>query len=87
MVMTAARLEQPEKALDVMMDVPKNHYLPSGHCFQRPNLPLYLPANGGLLFAAAMMAAGRSGAPNRPASGFPANGKWKVHHEGLLPAL
>lgn len=70
-----------------MMNVPKNHYFLNGHCYQRSNLPLYLPANGGLLFAAAMMAVGRSGAPSRPAHGFPANSKWKVQHEGLLPAL
>jgi hypothetical protein len=88
MAMTAARLREPEKAVDVlMMDVPKNRYLPNGHCYQRPNLPLYLPANGGLLFASAMLAAGWSGAPNRPAPGFPRNGKWKVQYEGLLPAL
>jgi hypothetical protein len=86
--MTAARLGEIDKTIDVlMMDVPKNHYLPNGHCFQRPNLPLYLPANGGLLYATAMMAAGWSGCPDRAAPGFPSNGRWKVRHEGLLPAL
>jgi hypothetical protein len=86
--MTAARLGKTEKAIEaLMMEVPKNHYLPNGHCYQRPNLPLYLPANGGLLYATAMMAAGWKGCPNRPAPGFPANGSWKVRHERLLPAL
>jgi hypothetical protein len=88
MAMTAARLEEPEKALDVlMMNVPKNAYLPNGHCYQRPNLPLYLPANGGLLFAPAMMAASWSGAPKRPAPGIPASGKWKVQYESSRPAF
>jgi hypothetical protein len=88
MAMTAARLEEPEKAVDVlMMDMPKNQYLANGNCFQRSNLPLYLPANGGLLFATALMAAGWSLAPDRPAPGFPNNGRWNVKHEGLRPAL
>ena len=87
MAMTAARLGEPEKAVDVlMMDVPKNHYLPNGHCYQRPNLPLYLPANGGLLFATAMMAAGWGGSPDTPTPGFPNNGRWHVQHEGLRSA-
>jgi hypothetical protein len=86
--MTAARLGEIDKTIDVlMMDVAKNHYFPNGHCFQRPNLPLYLPANGGLLYATAMMAAGWRGCPDRPAPGFPSDGRWKVRHEGLLPAL
>ena len=86
--MTAARLGEPEKAVDVlMMDVPKNYYLSNGHCYQRPNLPLYLPANGGLLYVTAMMAAGWSGAPDRATPGFPTDGRWNVQHEGLQPAL
>jgi hypothetical protein len=44
---------------------------------------LYLPGNGGLLTAAAMMAAGWDGGPDRPAPGFPSNGKWVVRWEGL----
>ena len=88
MAMTAARLGERKKAMDVlMMSVPKNHYLPDGQCFQRLNLPLYLPANGGLLYATAMMAAGWNGAPNGPAPGFPKDGRWNVRYEGLQPAL
>lgn len=33
-----------------------------------------------------MMAAGWDGAPDRPAPGFPADGTWKVHTEGLIKA-
>jgi len=81
---TAARLGEPEKAIDaLMMDTGKNTYLPNGHNYQHGDLALYLPGNGGLLTATAMMAAGWDGAPNRHAPGFPDNGKWKVRYEGL----
>jgi hypothetical protein len=84
--MTAARLGQPERAVDALLvDTPKNRYLANGHNYQRPNLPLYLPGNGGLLYATALMAAGWDGAPPRPAPGFPTN-SWVVKHEGLRPA-
>ena len=46
----------------------------------------YLPGNGGLLYAVAMMAAGWDGAPERQAPGFPDDGQWIVHWEGLKPA-
>lgn len=85
MAMCAARLGDPESAVDaLMMEMPKNTYLPNGHNLQRYNLPLYLPGNGGLLMAVAMMAAGWDGAPERPAPGFPEQG-WVVQSEGLLP--
>jgi protein-glucosylgalactosylhydroxylysine glucosidase len=86
MAMTAARLSRPDDAINaLMMDAPKNVYLPNGHNYQDKRLPLYLPGNGGLLAAVAMMAAGWDGAPTKDAPGFPKNGKWKVHSEGLLP--
>ncbi len=86
MAMTAARVGKPEEAIDaLLLDTPKNHYLANGHNFQRGNLQLYLPGNGGLLTAVAMMAAGWDGAPKRSAPGFPNNGRWKVQWEGLTP--
>lgn len=86
MAMTAARVGEPEQAIDALLiDTPKNRYLANGHNYQRPNMPLYLPGNGGLLFATAMMAAGWDGAPPRPAPGFPDNGRWRVRGEGLRP--
>ena len=86
--MTAARLGETEIAVDaLLMDTPKNHYLPNGHCYQRPDLPLYLPANGGLLYAVALMANGWKDAPKRPAPGFPSNGKWIVRIQGFNPAI
>ena len=93
--MTAARLDEPERAIDaLLLDTPKNHYGINGHVYQRPGLTIYLPANGGLLYAVAMMAAGwdstslkssdaTSGAPKKNAPGFPDNGQWNVRWENL----
>jgi protein-glucosylgalactosylhydroxylysine glucosidase len=82
--MTAARVGEPELAMDaLMMTATKNKYLNNGHNFQRDGLALYLPGNGGLLAAVAMMAAGWDGAPNVPTPGFPKNGLWQVRWEGL----
>jgi len=84
MAMTAARLGEPERAVDALfMDSPKNRWLANGHNCQSARLPLYLPGNGGLLTAVAMMAAGWDGRPDRPAPGFPDNGRWNVRWEGL----
>jgi hypothetical protein len=84
MAMTAARLGEPDKAVDVLfMDSPKNRWLANGHNYQSARLPLYLPGNGGLLTAVAMMAAGWDGCLDRPAPGFPDNGEWNVRWEGL----
>jgi hypothetical protein len=86
--MTAARLGETELAIDaLLMDTPKNHYLANGHCYQRANLPLYLPANGGILYAVAMMANGWKGSPRKSAPGFPSDGKWTVCSEGFNPAI
>ena len=58
--MTAARLGEPETALQALLiDTQKNTYLPNGHNFQTPDrLRLYLPGNGSLLTAIAMMCCG-----------------------------
>jgi len=85
--MTAARLGDPKKAVDaLLLDTPKNHYRANGHNHQRPGLTIYLPGNGGLLYATAMMAAGWDGAPKKHAPGFPDDGSWTVRWEGLRPA-
>ena len=84
LAMTAARVGLPELAIDAFfIDSQKNLYWPNGHNYQRSNLPTYLPGNGGLLTAVAMMAAGWDGAPDRDAPGFPDNGQWQVEWEGL----
>jgi hypothetical protein len=82
--MSAARLGQPARAVDaLLLDTPKNRWRANGHNHQRPGLTIYLPGNGGLLAAVAMMAAGWDGAPEDHAPGFPADGSWQVRWEGL----
>ncbi len=87
LAMTAARLGEPERAIDaLLLDTPKNHYGLNGHVYQRPGLTIYLPANGGLLYATALMAAGWDNASKTNAPGFPANGQWNVRWENLKVA-
>ncbi|MCP2050119.1 UNVERIFIED_ORG: hypothetical protein J3D58_004191 [Paenarthrobacter nicotinovorans] len=83
MAMTAARLGDPETAVDaLLLDAGKNTVLPNGHNRQTDSLPLYLPGNGGLLAAVALMAAGWDNGPERHAPGFPED--WTVAWEGLV---
>lgn len=81
--MTATRLGLREKAMDVLlMNTQTNTYLANGHNYQNTRLPVYLPGNGGLLAAMAMMCAGYDGSmESNP--GIPKNGGWKVRWEGL----
>lgn len=85
MAMTAVRLNEPEKAVELLLkDTLKNCYLASGNNMQvsRKDLPLYLPGNGSLLLAAAVMAAGYEGC-DRETPGFPDNGQWIVEYENV----
>ena len=83
--MCAARLGEPEKAVSaLLMDRRTNTYLPNGHNYQDKRLRIYLPGNGGLLTAVAMMCAGWDG-NTVPTPGFPKDGKWNVRWEGLHP--
>ena len=83
--MCAARLGQPETALKALLiDTQKNTYLPQGHNFQTADrLRLYLPGNGALLIAVAMMCAGWDGCTLGHNPGFPKDGTWNVRWEGL----
>ncbi len=82
MAMAAARVGEPRLAVDALLkDSPKNSYDVRGL-----NGGWYLPGNGGLLYAVAMMAAGWDGAPDRNAPGFPDDGSWVVKWEGLKKA-
>lgn len=86
MAMTAARLGRGGDAVAALFHpAPKNVYLANGHNYQDGRLTIYLPGNGGLLTATAMMAAGWDGAPTQDAPGFPKDGRWSVRHEGLRP--
>lgn len=84
LAMTATRLGDPETAMDTLLiDVPTNVHLPNGHNRQADHLPVYLPGNGGLLAAVALMVAGWEDGPPEP--GIPADG-WAVRHEGFVRA-
>jgi hypothetical protein len=80
--MTAAKLGETEIAIDsLLLDTPKNGYAINGHNYQRANLPLYLPGNGGLLYAIALMAGGWKNCPDFENPGFPQS--WKIKSEGF----
>ena len=98
--MTATRLGEPAKAMEVLLrDGPNNRYTASGHCPQRSDVALakdappgarrseiavYLPANGAFLSAVALMVAGWDGCDERY-PGFPKDGTWRVRAEGWRP--
>lgn len=83
--MNAVRLGEPEKAVNaILMDQRTNTYLPNGHNFQNLRLRCYLPGNGGLLTAVALMCAGWDGCKTKN-PGFPKDGTWDVRWEGLRP--
>lgn len=81
--MNAARMGEPEKAVGaLLMEKRTNTYLLNGHNYQDGRLRCYLPGNGGLLTAIAMMCAGWDGCEvDNP--GFPKDGTWDVRWEGL----
>ena len=82
--MSAARLGKPEIAVAaLLMDKQKNTYLVNGHNYQDARLRVYLPGNGGLLTAIAMMCAGWDGC-KIDTPGFPKDGNWNVKWEGLV---
>jgi hypothetical protein len=83
--MAAARLGDTNTALDALLiDTQKNTYLKNGHNFQTADrLRLYLPGNGALLTAIAMMCAGWDGNKEGLNPGFPKDGRWDVRWEGL----
>lgn len=81
--MNAARLGLPDKALDALfMDIQTNTYLKNGHNYQDGRLRIYLPGNGGVLAAVAMMAGGWDGSQG-DLPGFPKDGSWKIKTEGF----
>lgn len=78
MAMTATRLGDMARALSALLHPsPKNVFLANGHNPQMPGfLTIYLPANGGVLAAAAHMAAATQ-------SGAAMPGGWVIEAEGL----
>ncbi len=79
MAMTETRLGNADRAVDILLtDTEKNQYLLNGNNMQvsRKDLPLYMPGNGSLLLAVALMASQEGN------TGFPREG-WKVTAEGM----
>ena len=85
LAMCAARLGEPEKAIDFLMTKSDGFQFDERGLATGGPFP-YFPSNGGLLYATALMAAGWDGAPKRKAPGFPKNGQWVVRSEGLNKA-
>lgn len=83
MAMTAARLHMPQAAVNaLLMPVRTNTYLINGHNYQDERLTIYLPGNGGVLNAVALMCTGAD-ADKEINIGFANDGTWKVKWEGL----
>jgi len=79
--MTAARLHEPELAVNaLLMPIRTNTYLVNGHNYQDDRLTIYLPGNGGVLNAVALMCTGAD-ADTAINTGFPKD--WEVKWEGL----
>lgn len=74
--MCASRVNEPKIAVDAMLSVDIDEIGVSG----KGSYP-YLPANGAILYAAAMMAVGSKG---EKAPGFPKDGTWNVKAENIL---
>lgn len=75
LAMSAASIGREEQAIDfLLMEAPKNRYLLNGHNYQDARLSIYLPGNGGLLTAVALMCVNDQ---------FPHNKKWNVKWENL----
>jgi len=85
LAMTACRLGRYKDAIDLLlMESPKNTWLENGHNKMTGDdaLPLYLPGNGGLLLAAAMLAAGYG---KKKGSSFPDG--FVISAKGILPYI
>ncbi|AEE52211.1 hypothetical protein [Haliscomenobacter hydrossis] len=75
LAMSAAYLKKPDWAVSYLsMKTVKNTYLTNGHNYQRFDLSIYLPGNGGLLAAVALLCT---------KDGWPKDGQWAVRWEKL----
>jgi hypothetical protein len=105
LAMTATRLDEPEKAVDLLLTDAKNFQFgtsgmtPRVHLEQGGSEPpdssstdgpqyqraaeTYFPSNGALLLAVGLMVAGGSDVVELN-PGFPPNGQWVVHSEGMI---
>lgn len=83
--MNAARLGQPDDAVNMLLHS-SPRFAFDEHGFVGGGNPYpYIPSNGGLLYAVAMMTAGWDGSKNAQ-PGWPGDGSWVVKWEGLKKA-
>lgn len=86
MAMDAARLGYPGQAVDWLLS-DSSRFSFDVHGFVGGGNPYpYIPSNGGLLYAVAMMTAGWDGDKNAAQPGFPKDGSWVVKWEDLKKA-
>lgn len=83
LAMAAARVGKPELAVDYLLHASANFQFDQRGLATGGPFP-YFPSNGGLLYAAAMMARGWDGAGDVHAPGFPRS--WRVRYENLAVA-
>ncbi len=84
LAMCAAKVGEPERAVELLLHPSAGFQFDSMGLATGGPYP-YFPANGGLLYAIALMSEGWDGSVGR-APGFPKNGMWKVRYEGLAKA-
>lgn len=84
--MCATRSGRSDAAVDLLLrDAQKNTHLPNGHNVQVPTrLPLYLPGNGGLLMAVALLFGGWTDSEGAHVAPKTPTG-WQVRAEGFPP--
>lgn len=84
--MCAARLGHPKDAVEMLLH-PSKKFGFDRHGFVGGGNPYpYIPSNGGLLYAVAMMTAGWDGDKNIHQPGWPKDGSWIVRWENLKKA-
>ncbi|MFY0686381.1 MAG: hypothetical protein JXQ90_04400 [Cyclobacteriaceae bacterium] len=80
--MTATRLGDTERAIQsLLMPITTNTFLVNGHNYQNERLRVYLPGNGGVLIALALMVEEHK----KHGNGFPSH--WDVRYSGFKPFL
>ena len=84
--MCAARLGHPGQAVDMLLNA-SPRFAFDEHGFVGGGNPYpFIPSNGGLLYAVAMMTAGWDGDKNIPEPGWPKDGSWVIKWEGFKKA-
>ncbi|MDB5136940.1 MAG: hypothetical protein JWP37_3543, partial [Mucilaginibacter sp.] len=84
--MCAARLGHPGQAVDMLLNA-SPRFVFDEHGFVGGGNPYpYIPSNGGLLYAVAMMTAGWDGDKNVPEPGWPKDGSLVIKWESFKKA-